>query len=210
MADWDYGGAWRRHDMSGEIHLPHDSVVAAHDITHGLPEFMRRADAIFVDPPCSQGNLRSFHTKAGQALPYSFGDFERSLFQRIDEIGPRNLFVELFKSNMTGFMDAIKRRYPFVTVYDSFYYNKRGNRCWIAHASTGACPALPIDNIDEAKAIQWITANVDFDCIGDLCMGLGTLGWHAYQSGRQFVGTELNPKRLAVLVDKIRSAESDR
>lgn len=209
MSNWDYGGAWRRHDMSGEIHLPNNSVVAAHDLTQGLPAFMRQADTVFVDPPCSQGNLRSFHTKHGQDLPYSFAEFKRALFERMDEIEPRTLFVEVFKSNMAIFLEAVQARYPFVEIYDSFYYNRPGNRCWIIHASRAQDPELPIHDMDETKAIKWICSNLDYDCIGDPCIGRGTVGWHAYKAGKSFVGTELNPKRLAILVDKIRSVEND-
>ena len=34
-------------------------------------------------------------------------------------------------------------------------------------------------------------------------MGQGLVGWYANQAGKRFVGTELNPKRLAVLVESI-------
>ena len=34
-------------------------------------------------------------------------------------------------------------------------------------------------------------------------MGQGLVGWNAYKNGKKFVGTEINKKRLAVLVDKI-------
>jgi DNA modification methylase len=34
-------------------------------------------------------------------------------------------------------------------------------------------------------------------------MGRGTVGHNAFRNKRRFVGTELNPKRLAVLINKI-------
>lgn len=210
MADWDYGGAWRSLDMQGEIALPNGSMLQVHDLTHGLPEFMRAADTLFVDPPCSTGNLRSFHTKADQDLPYSFGEFEEALFARIAEIAPRHLFLEVFRSNHDAFLARGRSLFPHVRVYDSFYYNKPANRCWIVHASTEPLPDYPLDGIDETKAIQWICRNHPFECIGDLCMGRGTVGKLAYLEGRRFVGTELNRKRLAILVDFIRQREQAR
>lgn len=205
MADWDYGGAWRMHDMEGVIDLPNGSCVQVHDITHGLPEFMRLADTLFIDPPCSTGNLKSFHTKADSELSYSFGDFEDALFARINDIAPRHLFMEVFSSNKAVFIDRIKSLFHNVRIYDSFYYNKKTNKCWIIHASNEPIEEYPIDGIDETKAIKWIAENHSFSCIGDLCMGRGTVGWYAYLSGKRFVGTELNKKRLGVLVDRIRS-----
>ncbi len=34
-------------------------------------------------------------------------------------------------------------------------------------------------------------------------MGQGLVGWYANQAGKPFVGTELNSKRLAILVESI-------
>ena len=42
--------------------------------------------------------------------------------------------------------------------------------------------------------------------IGDLCMGRGLVGVNAYKNGKRFVGTELNHKRLAVLLERIVTA----
>ena len=207
MSNWDYGGAWRNHDMTGEIHLP-KGVVAVQNIVDGMPEFMRQADVLFIDPPCSQGNLRSFYTKADMSLDRDYSEFESALFRRIDAIQPRELFIETFKSNHHRILAAMQHRYAAVTVYDNHYYNATKNRCWIIHGAMTEQPRLPIGLIDEAKAINWVCHHLDFECIGDLCMGRGLVGWHAYRAGRRFVGTELNPKRLAVLVDRIHKAEA--
>ena len=207
MNKWDYGGAWRNHDMTGEIHLA-QGVVKVQDIVKGMPDFMRQADMLFIDPPCSQGNLKSFYTKADQSLPFGYDEFDLALWRCIDNIQPRQLFVETFKSNHTRILAAMQQRYPSVLVYDSHYYNRANNRCWIVHGFTGTPQHLPISGMDEAKVIEWLCHNVDAECVGDLCMGRGLVGWHAYQAGRRFVGTELNPKRLAVLVDRIRTAEA--
>ncbi len=207
MSDWDYGGAFRRHDMTGEILLPNDSRLLVHDITHGTPDFMRSADTLFVDPPCSAGNLRSFHTKADKDLQYDFGEFAQALFECIDKIAPTHLFMEVFRGNYDAFLARICATYRNVMVYESHYYNKPANRCWIIHASDEDLPKYPLDGMDEAKAIAWICANHNYKTIGDLCMGRGLVGRHAYLNGRRFVGTELNKKRLAVLVDFIREQE---
>jgi len=65
---------------------------------------------------------------------------------------------------------------------------------------------LPLDGMDEADIISWICANENFECIGDLCMGRGLVGINAHANGRRFVGTELNHKRLSVLVEKLNKA----
>jgi hypothetical protein len=209
MAEWEYGGAYLRHDMRGPIALPNASMVEVCDLTAGLPAFMLEADTLFIDPPCSTGNLRSFHTKAGLPLNYSFAAFEASLFGCIDQIAPKHLFLELFASNRDAFLARTRHRYPSVRIYDSHYYRKQANRCWIVHASATPCD-LPLAGLDEADAIAWVCRHHEYDTIGDMCMGRGLVGRHAYLAGRRFVGTELNPRRLAVLVDFIRTTESTR
>ena len=60
-----------------------------------------------------------------------------------------------------------------------------------------------LEDRDEAEIIAWLCEHHAYDCIGDLCMGRGLVGKHAFLNGKRFVGIELNPKRLAVLVDFI-------
>jgi uncharacterized protein (DUF2344 family) len=45
--------------------------------------------------------------------------------------------------------------------------------------------------------------NEEYNVIGDLCMGRGLVGLNAYRNGKRFVGTELNHKRLSVLIEKV-------
>lgn len=204
---WDYGGAHRRHDMSGAIDLPNQSRVMVKDIVEGLPNWMRRADTIFTDPPCSLGNLRSFHTKADRDLGYSFTTFTQALFSGIDEISPRHLFIEVFQSNRDNYTALVRARYPHVRVYQSCYYGRTANCCWVVHGSIEPLPDYPLDGLDESKIIAWLCHHHHYDCIGDPCMGRGLVGRHAYLAGKPFVGTELNLKRLAVLVEFIRKQE---
>ena len=205
MSNWEYGGIYKDLDMEGVITLPNDSKVKVCDLTKELPGFMLEADTLFIDPPCSTGNLRSFHTKADQLLPYTFSEFEESLFGRIMEIKPKYLFLEVFKSNKDAFLKHCKDIYQSVEIYNSFYYNSRSKPCWILHCTneTENRRYEALEDIDEAKAIAWLCKNHEYNCIGDLCMGRGLVGQNAYMNGKKFVGTELNKKRLAILVDFI-------
>jgi hypothetical protein len=202
---WEYGGVYHNYDMSKEIDLPNQSKVKVADLTKELPNFMLQADTIFCDPPCSIGNLRTFHTKADRELEYSFGEFETYLFSRIRQINPKHLFLEVFKSNKNSFLEKCQEMYENVAIYNSFYYNKKQNKCFIIHATNEVVQSKyeALEGIDEEKAIKWICENHDFNCIGDLCMGRGLVGKYAFLNQKQFVGTELNKKRLAVLVDFI-------
>ena len=122
---------------------------------------------------------------------------------------PRHLFFEVFKANKERVHERIKGMFPFTRVYDSCYYNKPANKCWIIQASKGSLPApYPINGMDESAAVAWLALNHPYEVFGDPCMGQGVVGRSAFAAGKPFVGTELNKKRLAVLVEHIRTSKA--
>jgi hypothetical protein len=193
--------------MDGSIELPNKSKVKVCDLINKMPNFMKRANILFIDPPCSQGNMTSFYTKADKINNNKYELFYKSLFKRIDEIKPDLLFLEVFKSNKDIFFQKCKDIYKYIFVYDSFYYNNKKNKCWIIQASNKINKKYDINNIDEEKVIKWICKNIKYNCIGDLCMGTGLVGKYSYLNKKSFVGIELNKKRLAILVDFIYNKE---
>lgn len=203
---WEYNEHYKNHDMSGII-TAGTGTLQVHDLFLPLPEFMKQADCIFVDPPCSLGNINSFYTKADRDdYQQSFLPFQNRLFECIDTIAPKRLFLEVFGSNFAAFKAECEKRFVNVRVYNTTYYFNRRNKCYVlACDNDEALYAYPFEGMDEEAVIEWICKNVDFDCIGDLCMGQGLVGWYANQAGKRFVGTELNPKRLAVLVESIKT-----
>ncbi|MEJ8598991.1 hypothetical protein JSO62_09910 [Riemerella anatipestifer] len=178
-------------------------IVKVHNIFDELPKFMYDADCLFIDPPCSEGNLKSFYTKADLEKRESITQFNHRLFQLIEDINPKHLFIEVFKSNYNKILDFVSNKYgDNVVVFDSYYYNKETNKCWIIYASLDNIN-FRIPFLDEEKAISFICENLDFKCIGDLCMGKGLVGFYANKFNKKFVGTELNKKRLACLIEHI-------
>lgn len=205
MPNWNYGDAYLRHPIGpGQAAVFDDgSMVKVHNIFDPLPEFMRQADLIFVDPPWNLGNLNTFYTKADRTdYQSSFTKFYKRLFECIAEIGPKMCYVEVGKEYLAEFILEMKRLYPAVTFYNSTYYHKKDNLCYVIRGASKR-KKLPLDGMDEENIIAEICENKDYSCIGDLCMGRGLVGIHASASGRRFVGTELNHKRLSVLLEKL-------
>jgi len=198
---WEYRSFYKKYKMDKEIKIG-TGVVKVHDIFNPLPKFMQNADVIFTDPPCSQSNIRSFYTKADLELTNDYKLFVNRFFECIKKINPQMVFFEVFKSNKDAFVEKTKSIYKFVKVYDSYYYNNRKNVCWILQGSNVDFD-LKINNINEDKFIEHICKTIDFNCIGDLCMGMGLVGFYANKYGKKFVGTELNKKRLACLIEHI-------
>lgn len=206
MSNWEYGGLYKNYDMDKEIHVG-GGILKVHNIFDILPDFMSKADCIFCDPPCSKANINSFYTKADRTdYQVDYTPFAIRFFECIDEIKPKTLFVELFKSNKAYFTAECKKRYKYTKIYETTYYHNKKNKCYIISCSNEPLRDYPFEGMDEEDVIAWICENVDFNCIGDLCMGRGLVGKHAFNNNKPFVGTELNKKRLAVLVDYITKA----
>ncbi|NNV07140.1 hypothetical protein ETC03_12190 [Geobacillus sp. MMMUD3] len=205
MSKWDYGGAIDRHPIhEGEIAVFQDgSKVAVHDIFNPLPSFMKEADLIFVDPPWNLGNINAFYYKADkEERVESFESFYRRLFECIADIRPNVCYIEIGKQHLADFIIEARKLYRYVTFYNSTYYHNKNNLCYVIRGSNKARkPSL--DGMDEEDIIEWVCENEEYECIGDLCMGRGLVGINAFLNGKRFVGTELNKKRLAVLLEKI-------
>lgn len=206
MSKWEYGGKYKLYNMNGLIEVGTGKLMV-HDLYEPLPEFMKEADCIFIDPPCSLGNLNTFYTKADRDdYKYDYLPFLIRLFENIDEINPKYLYIETFKSNKEMVIKECRKRYKYVYVDESTYYHNKDRHCWIIRCSNNSEVPGPNTLIDEEDYIKWICKNVDYECIADLCMGQGLVGYHSFLNNKKFVGTEINKKRLAVLVDKITKA----
>jgi DNA modification methylase len=205
MSRWDYGGAYLRHPITeNQVAVFDDgSKLKVHNIFDPLPEFMKEADLIFVDPPWNLGNLNTFYTKAGRTdYQNSFEVFYKRLFECIGEIRPTVCYVEVGKEYLADFIFEMRKLFKYVTFYNSTYYHRKQSICYVIRGSAKR-KKLPLDYMDEEDIIAWVCEHEDYECIGDLCMGQGLVGIHAHKNGKRFVGTELNPKRLSVLLEKL-------
>lgn len=204
MADWTYGNAIERFPVEEgkEIHTA-GGILMAHDIFNPLPDFMRQADVIFTDSPWNLGNMKSFYTKAEKDFP-DIGQFEPfylRLFECIAEIRPRVCYLEIGKEFLGEFLTEMKKQYKYVTFYNSSYYHKKENFCYIVQGSQKR-KNWHYDGMDEEDIISAVAENEE-GTIGDLCMGRGLVACAAARNGKPFVGTELNPKRLAVALERL-------
>lgn len=204
MANWDYGEAYLRYPLGEGIYeFDNGSKIQVHDIFNPLPEFMKEADLIFVDPPWNLGNINTFYTKAEKEERIeSFENFYKRLFECVREINSKTCYVEVGKEYLAEFIIEMKKIYKYVTFYNSTYYHKKDSLCYIIRGSK-KFKKPKLDYIDEEDIIEWICANEDYNIIGDLCMGRGLVGLNAYKNNKQFAGTELNHKRLSVLIERI-------
>lgn len=209
MNKWNYGGFAEKYIMTGDIHIG-TGTVRVHDIFDPTPDFMKFADIVFVDPPCSKGNMRSFYTKAGMDMTDEYEDFERRLWEVIDEIAPTAVYMEVFASNFDTHVKAMQSRFKQFACCASTYYHKAANQCWIIAGSNDDDFLTPqqvmasAKSIDEEDFIEALCMMLPKEkTIADPCMGRGLVGFFAHKYDKRFFGTELNVHRLAVLLERI-------
>jgi len=198
---WLYGGAWEKFPIApGQVWRAGTGQVAVHNLFDPLPDWVR-PDLLFIDPPWNLGNLNSFYTKA-ERLDYQrdFRDFTAALLARLDQIGPRICYIEMGRQNAEVYQRHLADRFAVVQRWDVVYYRK--------HPTVllrGAATPTEFDytGIDEAECIKILARDEAYETIGDICMGRGLLGLAAFAVNRPFVGTELNQRRLACLLNSI-------
>lgn len=168
---------------------------------------MKQADILFVDPPWNLSNINTFYMKADKAERIGeYGKFYKRLFDCIEEINPHTCYVEIGKEHLADFVLEMRSLFKYVTFYNSFYYHDKNKICYVVRGSM-KFKKPKLDYMDEEDIIEWVCKNEDYTCIGDLCMGRGLVGVNAYKNKKRFVGTELNHKRLSVLVERIMTYE---
>jgi len=204
MTNWNYGDAYLKYPIPEEgYEFDNGSFIKVHDIFNPIPKFMQEADLLFIDPPWNLGNINTFYTKAEKTERIeSFERFYLRLFQCIKEIKANTCYVEVGKEYLAEFIIEMKKIYKYVTFYNSTYYHNKDRLCYIIRGSK-KFKKPKLDYMDEENIIEWICENENYSCIGDLCMGRGLVGLNAYKNNKKFVGTELNKKRLSVLIERI-------
>jgi hypothetical protein len=171
------------------------------DLFDGLPQHMRDADMIYCDPPWNTGNINSFYTKAGIQQAREFVSFADVLFDSIATVRPVICYLEIGKQNLALFEARLAELYPYTQTWPVTYYKR--NRSYLVRGGLHGYTSTDFTDMDDMHTPRAAMMSEQFECVGDLCMGRGLTGITAYQLGKQFVGTELNKRRLAVLIDEV-------
>lgn len=200
---WRYGNSWEKYPIqAGEVWAESKTAsrVAVWDLFDGLLDFMMEADLVYTDPPWDTGNIRSFYTKAGLDDRPTFEDFAVVLFDRIGEIGAPVCYLEIGRRNLDLFVAEMGEIYPIVQSWPVTYYGKHPSFL----VRGGQEPTdFDFSGLDDMHTPRLAMENEKFESAADLCLGRGLVAITAFNLGRQFVGTELNPRRLACAIDKV-------
>jgi hypothetical protein len=206
---YNYGDIYKEYPLEeGRPYIFEDgSIIQVHNIYNKTPEFMYKSDVLFIDPPWNLGNLNTFYLKAEQEERIeSFKEFYTRLFTVIKDINPKMCFVEVGKEHLADFIIQMRKIFKYVTFYNSTYYHSKDKLCYVIQGSSKR-RNYKLDGMDEQHIIEWVCKNIEYEYIGDLCMGQGLVGYYSNMYGKKFVGTELNHKRLSVLIKRIQEGK---
>jgi len=201
---WKYGDSWEKFPIKSG-HIWHETTTGSkftvHDIMTDPPPFIWPATMVYCDPPWNIGNVNSFITK-NNSVNYiqKFQQFYLSLFNWVEWVHPDVCYLEIGKQHIGDFQNEMVNIFPSVQTWEITYYKK--NPCYLIRG--GIMPAeFDYSGKDDSEMPYLAIQNENCSCIADFCTGRGLTAISAFKQGKQFLGTELNKRRLAVAIDKI-------
>ena len=161
-------------------------------------------DCMWVDPPWNSGNAATFRTKAGvpnKVDIHELLDLVFVLFKKTEG----SIYIEIGKQTFVYVYDFLKQREGNVIQdWDIFYYGKkpckyiRSGKEKIDFDFTGIDEMkVPLPSFEHEIKVNNI--KTVFDC----CVGQGLVPTVADKLGLNFIGTDLNNRRIAVSLDKL-------
>lgn len=210
---WQYGDAGDRYPLEpGAVYSVGDRVIlGCGDLEQGAGERLLEASGwtptlVVTDPPWNTGNVNSFRTKAGLADRTQFGVFIRRLIRLIATVD--EVWMEMGKQSQALVTELLLAQGYTVTSYPSTYYDR--HPCLFLHAIRPFRPVVRFDHgipeLDETPLTGWIMDHIcdpQEQTVFDPCTGRGLMALEAARVGARFLGLELNPRRLAVTVDRL-------
>jgi hypothetical protein len=204
--NWTYGDHWERFPVRrGEVWAAGEHRVTCADITITSPvQVLGTPDLIYTDPPWNQGNVASFYTKAGQKGGGCFTALREALMRVFQTAGI--VWAEMGKLHIDDFISQMEQAGGKLTHrFACTYY--RTKLVYLVRVSFLGGPDLPagvaerIEGADDANTPGLVMAAETWArIIMDPCTGRGLTGRTAHKYGRRFIGSELNPRRLANLL----------
>lgn len=209
---WAYGDAGDKWQVKpGDIWEAGPAILACGDLQRGAAtELFKnvKIDLFYSDPPWDPGNAKSFRTKAGLNEPGVKVNFP-DLLIKVVEIARQSsgdTYLEMGKKNAELLEELVKfGGGRMINRWDITYYKKNPMVLFqfvfegaVQRGFTGSASGM-----DDGDTPMWAIARSTSpgDLVADTCTGRGLTMRSAVEQGRRFIGTELNPRRLAVAID---------
>ncbi len=197
-----YGDSWEKFPIkANEVwNEQRGSKVMVADLFDGIPSFMHNTDMVYSDTPWTTGNLKTFYTKAEKPCAHTFLEFAEMVFQHIDTIHPKVCYLEIGRENMGVYERKLRDLFPIVQSWDILYYRKHPMKLLRGGPEI---QQFDFTGMDDEKTPGAAMLHETILSVVDFCLGRGGTLVAAYKLGKICYGSELNPRRLAVGIEKI-------
>ena len=206
MGHWEYGGSWERHPViEGQVASREGCALLCGSIMDpeydgaGLFQF-GAPDMVYADPPWSSGVIKAYYTKAKLDNPPAYEELIQRMLDLCRQHAPEaNVFVE--GSEETPALEAVLDGNGLVWhSVPTTYYRKSPARIWAFNMAGGPPPPLDaVAGMDDEDIPGLLMDQLRPRAVYDPFTGRGLTARSAVSRGIPFMGSELNPKRLAVL-----------
>lgn len=167
----------------------------------------KKAQMAYSDPPWNKGNAKSFQTKNGTPRDVDFPSFIKKVVSTLQKYTERDIAIEMGNKEAPNVKNIIKNLGGII-IQDSeiFYGDNKPNRLIRFHFSGSVYDReinIPSEYRDEkiVKSVLEKTMLKKGEIVFDCCAGLGMTARVAYSLGLVFYGVELNPRRLANVLE---------
>lgn len=216
--DWKYGDAGDRIPVTlGTLWAAGPHLFACGDLTNpdhytALLNPARTAiqiPLVYVDPPWNQGLMTGFRTKAQAPVSdLTFTEFIYTLLEPLSTLDPLPTIL-MEGSAVPKAMEAVSEAVasiPGLGVHHIWTITYYGDKPGLLYQLSGAIrPGANFHDMDDALtpaiAIEHYTEPGNF--VLDPCIGRGLTALAAQSLSRRCIGMELNPRRLAVTLDRL-------
>jgi hypothetical protein len=196
-----YGKSWEKYPIEeNEIYAFGNSKVSIGDLTKDVHTYMLNADMIYSDPPWTIGNVNMFNSKAGREYINKFDEFTIPLFKAIALIKAKVCYIEVGKESLELYTNNLHRQYKYIQTWTITYYKTK--ECYLIRGSNEGFTDKSFEGLDDEKTPEIAIKNEHPKIVADFCTGRGLTGIAANNNGVDFVGIELNKRKLAVFIDK--------
>jgi DNA modification methylase len=205
--NWLYGDSWEKFPIEpGQIWTAGQHEVMVADVTkNNISSLLngKKADMSYIDPPWNSSNINAFYTKAGLKERRDFKLFLKKLIEQVKLYSPNVNYMEMGFENVHFLEDLIESMGGWLTnSWDIFYY--RIKPCHLIRFTFTDNPPVKVDFTgmdDDDTPHLAISSEKDIQTVLDFCTGRGLTGRTAHALGKTFIGTELNKRRLACLLN---------
>lgn len=206
---WSYGDAGDRYPIrKHELWRVGRHVLSCGDIEagdHARLIGMLPPDMLYMDLPYDQSNLTLYRKKAGAEKGQDLDSFLRSVVVPLARING-DLYIETGNKAADAVAGTLEDAGAKVlNRWGIFYYGVKP--CVLLKASfVGGKPtsASPVGMDDEDTPGWAIEQSTDpGGIVADFCVGQGITAVSAAALGRRALGMDINPRRLAVTIDRL-------